>query len=138
VGSDARAGGAPSPRFFAWRWAVVFLGSSSPVFNPSRDKRLEVSPEGGEPSPGCGTRADPVLLRWRRPRGCLPRSEQILRSTQLLKESFCRYSAFPCVCGATRAPRHRGWASPGTWERLRGGSCPWPVIALMPLPHRNR
>lgn len=60
----------------------------------------------GEPHPGSGNRADPMLLRLRRPRGCLPRSEQILRSIQLLKERFCCYSAFPCVCGVARAPQH--------------------------------
>lgn len=32
--------------------------------------------------------------------GCLPLSEQILRSTQLLKE-FCCYPVSVCVCEAT-------------------------------------
>lgn len=97
------------------------------------------------PVPAAGTELTPqLLLCWRRPRGCLPRSEQILRSIQLLKESFCCYSAFPCVCGAARAPRlpappltpsqTRGWVSPR--DAAGGGLlCPSALIPSVPVPH---
>lgn len=79
------------------------------------------------PVPAAGTEVTPqLLLCWRRPRGCLPRSEQILRSIQLLKESFCSYSAFPCVCGAAPSSpppltpsQTRGWVSPRGCSRRR-------------------
>lgn len=43
--------------------------------------------------------------------GCLPLSEQILRSTQLLKE-LCCYPVSPCVCGATASRRAGVTSSP--------------------------
>lgn len=58
------------------------------------------------PVPAVGIELTPCSSTPGGPWGCLPRSEQILRSIQLLKESFCCYSAFLCICGAVRGLRH--------------------------------
>lgn len=69
------------------------------------------------PVPAVGVELTPSL-----PWGCPPGSEQILRAVQLLKESFCCYSAFPYVCGAAQAPPRPG---PGCPQGC--GSCSSPL-----------
>lgn len=108
AGRGAGAAGTPPPgSTFSGLWAK---GAARPRMYFCKERAgFTSSFAGGLQEPGCarpgsGHHPDLALLGPRRPRGCLPLSEQILRSTRLLKE-FCCYPASPCLCGVPRGCR---------------------------------